>query len=464
MRIVSFSKTIPTLAPALLALAVAGCAGGAGSIATPGGSQPQGTARHAARTHPPSISHFDGFESLYAFTVSLDSGNVIHPYAGVYQDSASSLYVPLNGQESVNYGAIVKLTKSGKNFNPTVIHAFSGGSDGAHPKGALVADGDTLYGTTARGGSSSLCSGTGCGTVFSLTPAENGYNGYDYAIDCVFKGSPSDDPAELHAGLVEYKGTFYGTSNAGGSANDGTVFSFSPKTKKCKVLYSFQNGPNDGGNLNGALIVVGGTLYGTASTGGGTGCGGSGCGTVFSMPLSGGAPTVLHAFSGVAPDGANPEAALVADSEGALYGTTAAGGKYGNGMVFQIASGKFNDLYDFEGYAMGDGQTPWSTLTLKKGGYLYGTTQAGGSGTCTQESAIVGCGTVFQLNPGTPYTEDILYSFTGAANPPDGDVPYAGVLIGKGGLMYGTTYTGGSTDANLCPIGCGLIFEARPVR
>jgi uncharacterized repeat protein (TIGR03803 family) len=248
------------------------------------------------------------------------------------------------------------------------------------------------------------------------------------------------------------------------SADAGTVYSFSP-SKGCSVLYAFQNGPSDGGTPNGELIVDKGLLYGTASTGGDAGCNHSGCGTVFSMPLAGGAPTLLHAFTGM-PDGGNPEGPLVVDSSGALYGTTSSGGLHGFGMVFKLSPAGYADIWDFEGPPL-DGSSSWSGLTLGKKGVLYGSTFEGGNGLCTDSFAnrVVGCGTVFQLTPGGPqYTESVLYSFQGTATPPDGAVIYAGLLQGKDGVLYGATYSGGATDQSLCPDGCGLIFQAVPAR
>jgi uncharacterized repeat protein (TIGR03803 family) len=442
-------------APALLTVAVvvAACAGNATSVGGESADALRSASGRGANraVSPPSKAHFN-FNTAFAFNTIEDDGNVIHPYAGLYQDSTGALYATLNGQQSVNFGAIVKLTKSSGSYAETVLHAFSGGTDGEHPKGALVATKGTLYGTTSLGGAG--CSDSqGCGTVFSLTPSKVGYNGYDYAVSCSFSGYP-DGPAQPHAGLVEYKGKYYGTSSNGGSVNMGAIYEFSPSAG-CSLLYSFQNGAGDGGTPNGDLIVFQGKLYGTASTGGS-----SGLGTVFSISPSGGSISVLHSFSGS--EGATPEGSLVVDSTGSFYGTTSAGGTNGAGTVFEIAGGEYSDIYNF-GASPTDGTDPWSGLTLGKAGVLYGTTQKGGAGQCTDTQGV-GCGTVFELTPGASnYSETILYSFNGwTANPSNGAYPYAGLLLGKRGILYGTTENGGTQDGSLCNKGCGVLFEGVP--
>ena len=136
-------------------------------------------------------------------------------------------------------------------------------------------------------------------------------------------------------------GILYGTTYVGGGTGCGgygcgTVFSLDPSTGTETVLHSFGNG-TDGANPSASLIDVKGTLYGTTSTGGGTGCHGYGCGTVFSLDPSTGAETVLYSFCcrRNCTDGANPYASLTAVN-GKFYGTTESGGAYGYGTVFVL--------------------------------------------------------------------------------------------------------------------------------
>jgi uncharacterized repeat protein (TIGR03803 family) len=224
------------------------------------------------------------------------------------------------------------------------------------------------------------------------------------------------------------------------------------------VLYSFAPGAN-GSNPYAALILdSSGNLYGTTGEGGNsTKCNlGSGCGTVFMLapPASGGTTwtqTVLYSFQGPSvSDGSSPQASLVFDSKGNLYGTTASGGKNSDGTIFKLSppatkGGAWTErvLYSFKGGT--DGSNPASALIFDTKGNLYGTTPIGGSSNF---------GTVFELTPnaaGTVWTESILYTFTGLSV---GGKPYAG-LVFKGTSLYGTTLDGGAHSQ-------GAVFELTP--
>ena len=193
------------------------------------------------------------------------------------------------------------------------------------------------------------------------------------------------------------------------------------------TLHSFTGEP-DGDGPVGALIDVGGTLYGTTFTGGT-----HGAGTVFTIDPTTGAETVLHSFTGGGA-GLYPEAALL-NVSGTLYGTAAKGGTYDAGTVFAVnpATGAVKLVYSFAGGS--DGQDPDAALIMV-GGMLYGTTSGGGGATaCDGE----GCGTVFSVNPITG-AETVLHAFTGK---PDGASPQA-ALLDVGGTLYGTSNIGGT--------------------
>src|ERR1700722_4529662 len=135
------------------------------------------------------------------------------------------------------------------------------------------------------------------------------------------------------------------------------------------VVHNF-TGASDGANpLNGLTLDAAGNLYGTASSGGA-----SYNGVVFKISTSG-VQTGLHNFNG-GTDGGNPEGGLVTDKAGNLYGTTMAGGVAGAGTVFVIpAAGKERVLYSFTGVP--DGLNPEAGLVRDASGNLYGTTTAG---------------------------------------------------------------------------------------
>ncbi len=214
-----------------------------------------------------------------------------------------------------------------------------------------------------------------------------------------------------------------------------------------KVLYSFGAAP-DGSYPTAGLIDMRGTLYGTTAGGGSNSCAYypyspyNGCGTVFSL-ATGGAENVLYRF-GTAPDGSVPYASLL-DVGGTLYGTTVYGGShtcgyrsqpFSCGTVFSITtSGTEKVLHDF-GQA-GDGEYPLAGL-IKVKGTLYGTTSGGGASYCAPYQYNIRCGTVFSITPGG--MEGLLYSFGPGkrhANAP------LGSLIDADGTLYGTTKGGG---------------------
>jgi uncharacterized repeat protein (TIGR03803 family) len=167
----------------------------------------------------------------------------------------------------------------------------------------------------------------------------------------------------------------------------------------------------------------------------------------------------LYRFKGGA-DGSQPYAGLIFDTAGNLYGTSVNGGAYGYGLVFKLspnADGKWieNVIYSFSSGA--DGSHPGAALLWGPDGNLYGTTRAGGTGSCGSS----GCGTAFRLTPNSDgtWSETVIYSFTGV---PDGFVPsFGGLMSDESGNLFGGTHYGGKTSTN-CPTGCGTVFKLAP--
>jgi uncharacterized repeat protein (TIGR03803 family) len=197
------------------------------------------------------------------------------------------------------------------------------------------------------------------------------------------------------------------------------------------------------------MIDLNGTLYGTTSAGGGTGCAGHlGCGTIFTIALAGGTERVLHTFAGGSADGAQPWAALT-NLNGTLYGTTPFGGQgcgrgRGCGSVFRLnpKTGIESLLYAFSGTS--DGAIPYAGLTVVNGA-LAGNAETGGA--CPSRKN--GCGTLFQIS--TTGMLNVLHTFAGGAA--DGELPRF-ELLERDGAVYGTTPYGGAD-------GFGTAFSLR---
>lgn len=324
----------------------------------------------------------EGIEKVvYSFNGAGNLEDGSYPSAGLLKVSGK-YYGTTQDCGANNLGTVFAVEKSGAE---TFVYSFRGGSDGANPKAGLIEVGGSLYGTTVTGGNVTPFNNSGGGTVFSITTAGN--EKVVYAFNGA--GNP-DDGASPNAGLINVGGTLYGTTELGGVASAncpsgcGTVFSITPAGTET-VVYSFKGG-SDGAFPRAALINVGGTLYGTTSTGGGTGCTGPGCGAVFSVTPEG-SEKVVYAFGGPPSDGYYPNAGLI-NLGGLLYGTTSAGGAIDAGTVFSLTkAGKEKVLHSFVGGS--DGEDPLSSLT-DVGGVLYGTTYEGGA--CN-------CGTVFSVTP-----------------------------------------------------------------
>jgi uncharacterized repeat protein (TIGR03803 family) len=237
-------------------------------------------------------------------------------------------------------------------------------------------------------------------------------------------------------------GTLYGTTVGGGAYGYGTVFKVNSNGET--VLHSF-NGADGQWPFAPLIRDAAGNFYGTTYQ-----YGAYGYGTVFKIDATG-ILTTLYSFMGT-PDGEYPQAGLMVDAEGNLYGTTV-GDDYRSGTVFKLdRAGTETVLHTFALDGV-DGTTPYGGLTRDAAGNLYGTTYYGGDLACL----FVGCGVVFELD--TAGVETILHTFTGGA---DGARPMATLIRDAAGNLYGTTYMGGDTAA--CGgYGCGVIFKLDPV-
>jgi uncharacterized repeat protein (TIGR03803 family) len=285
-----------------------------------------------------------------------------------------------------------------------VLYNFRSGNDGYFPWGDLVFDKDgNLYGTTQFGGGKgttcNLYYGGNCGTVFELSPPKQKGGKWKDKILQSFAGGT--DGAEPNGGLVfDKQGAIYGTTYSGGGQGCqcyGTVFELVPPAKRTynwteKQLYVFTGGDDGGQPSAGLIFDATGSLYSVA--GGGNPSGG---GIVFRLTLvdTHWKKTVLRWFSDN--DEGPPVGGLIFDSAGNIYGTTTGGNDQGTVFRLRPPTDEGHDwdlaiLHTFVGIP--DGIFPDASLIFDKLGNLYGTTQKGGTGACSG-----GCGTVFEVSP-----------------------------------------------------------------
>jgi uncharacterized repeat protein (TIGR03803 family) len=255
----------------------------------------------------------------------------------------------------------------------------------------------------------------GCGTVFELTPPETG----GAWTETVILNADTRVTFPDTSLIIGHGGALYGGS---GYARGGTVYELKPPSSPggpwaldlLSNLSYYAPTSLAGGGKPGTVLF--GTTWGWAVS-----CANQSCGTVFeatppTSPHAGWAITYLYAFTGANGDGIGPTAGLVVGRDGSLYGTTFQGGFT-------------NPLCNFGG--------------------------------------VESCGTVFELTPPTApgaWTEQILYSFTGQNG--DGALPMAGLTMGEGGALFGTTAGGGSGRSGPCSFnslpGCGTVFKLTP--
>jgi uncharacterized repeat protein (TIGR03803 family) len=396
------------------------------------------------------------FTVLHTFTG--DDGS--SPYAGVTVDRAGNLYgaTKFGGVAGCDLGCgvLFKVTPQGFGGNFVPLYKFTGPNDGKAPVARLVFGPDgRLYGTTFLGGNSTINGGT----VFALTPPPTACR-----LPCSWikttlwsfgQHQGNDGLRPGYGDLVfDTAGNIYGTTEEGGATRPlcgpgcGTVYMLSRSQESWSetLIYEFGDGPAFH-PYAGVTFDHQGNLYGTAPYGGS-----ADRGLIYELTSSNESwsPTILYNFS-FGNDGGSPNAGLVSDSEGNLYGATGSGGTGGGGTVFELSpmglGWAFQVLYSFDFPSH-----PFATLTMDDAGNLYGTTNDGGR---------FAHGNVFKLTrTGESWTYTSLYDFTGGS---DGSSPFGSVALDAAGNLYGTTENGGS-EAGDCITGhgCGVVWQIKP--
>jgi hypothetical protein len=375
--------------------------------------------------------------TLYSFT----TGNTVgtSPDAGLIEDAAGDLF----GTTANGTGTVFELVNNGNgSYTPGALYSFDnpGGTLGTSAVSGLVVDaaGD-LFGTSEEGGA-------GGGMVFELVNTGIGSTGYTPETPVFFPNFfPETNGNGLNpvGGLIaDAAGDLFGTTEFGGTNGEGTVFEVVNHGSyfTATTLFSFDGG--DGADPQAGLIAdAAGDFFGTTAIGGT-----NGDGTVFELVNNGSGsytPITLVNFDGT--DGANPQAGLIADAAGDLFGTTASGGTNGDGAVFELVNngnGSYTPttLLSFDGT---NGRDPQAGLIADAAGDLFGTTKLGGTSND---------GTVFELvnNGNGSYTPITLVNFDGT----DGANPLAGLIADAAGDLFGTTQIGGTGAGN-----AGTVFE-----
>jgi uncharacterized repeat protein (TIGR03803 family) len=387
---------------------------------------------------------FAGTETVLHQFVNLSRGGF--PSTPLIADSQGNYYGTTGGGGLYGFGTVFELTRnSAGHWTQTVIYNFTGLADGnngiSYQSGSLVFDKHgNLYGTTAQGGGSCYC-----GVVFELSPQANG--SWTQTVLHTFTGG-STDGANPSGGLVfDGDENLFGTTQYGGptsvgpcATSCGTIFQLTHSSSGwTESVVHFFTGVNEGASPNAGMVLDSkGNLYGTTSTESDV------ASTVFELAhsSSGWKLSTLHSFS-ASGDASNPNG-LVIDSAGNLYGASYQGGANAYGTVFELSRGAGGwtetILYSFQGGT--DGLSPLANITFDASGNLYGTTYWGGSGKN---------GIVYRLTPGASgtWTESVLYAFSGQS---DGANPRAAITVDPSGNLFGTTFQGSTVNV-------GTVFE-----
>jgi uncharacterized repeat protein (TIGR03803 family) len=270
-------------------------------------------------------------------TAGLNLGFDGNFYGATYQGGANSA------------GTVFRVTPGG---TVTVLHSFANGTDGAFPRTppTQAPDGN-LYGATGNGTATVL---------YKITPA---------GVFSVVTSLPSKTYSPL---IVAKDGNLYGMTLLGGTFNQGAAFQFNPKTKKVKIIYSFDQ-PTGDSPYGPLMQAKDGKLYGM------TAAGGTKSGGVLFQMTTAGHYVVLYNFDNTdATNGAEPFGGVVQGSDGFLYGVTSIGGAFGKGTLFKVSTKgtSFTVLHEFD---VSSGDTPLSTPLLHTNGRIYGMASHGGA-------------------------------------------------------------------------------------
>jgi uncharacterized repeat protein (TIGR03803 family) len=313
---------------------------------------------------------------LYSFTGGADGGE---PYKGVTLDSEGNLYGTAvtggSGNCEGGCGVAYKVSNTGGTWTQAVIHAFTGGDDGSGPGARVTVDtAGNIYGMAPTGGANGL------GTIYRIRQAPTG--AWAFMVIHAFTGGA--DGASGSAGrMILREGHLYGAATTGGSHGSGVVFELTRRGTRgiggwdFRTIYSFQGQP-DGSFPYGALLFDGsGNLYGTTYYGGA-----NGIGAVYKLspqPVGEWTEDLIYSFE-QGTDGNSPISNLVFDVAGNLYGTTSEGG-LGSGTIFKLSpvgKGSWIETVVHAFAGPPDGGFSYNGMVVDVFGNFYGATVHGG--------------------------------------------------------------------------------------
>jgi uncharacterized repeat protein (TIGR03803 family) len=365
---------------------------------------------------------------IYSILISFtgNSGNFpgADPQGGLISDANGNLFGTTQAGGTLNDGTVFELAGSSYTFSSLISFTGNGGAyPGTDPNEMLTSDGNgNLFGITYNGGTS------GRGTVFELAGSS-----YTFSSLVSFTGNTGAYPGLTPSALTsDGNGNLYGTTT-----NGGTVFELAGPSLTFSSLVSFTG--NSGSSLGlfpsyaGLTSDGNGNLFGTTQQGGALGDG-----TVFELAGSSHTFSTVVSFTGNsgAFPGQSPQVNMTSDGNGNLFGTTAQGGTFNDGTIFELGGSNhtFSSLLSFTGSSGAFlGQFPEANLTSDGSGNLFGTTEVGGTSNR---------GTVFEL-AGSTYTFSSLLSFIGNSGTNPGTGPVASLIADRKGNLFGTTGQGG---------------------
>ncbi len=355
------------------------------------------------------------------------------PRSTLVADSDGNLFGTTDGGGASGAGTVFEVLRSATGYaaTPTILASFSGADQSGPTAGVVMDASGDLFGVAPTGGAN------GTGYAFEIVHTQAGYA----AAPTVLVNFDASAGTGSKSGLVlDASGNLFGTTQTGGSAGDGSIYEIARVgggyASLAITLASF-TGPNGRSSnpLANLIVDAGGNLFGT------TFGGGNDRGTVFELAKTAtgyaATPTVLATLDGGNPStpyGAYPEAPVVMDAAGNLFGTAFYGGYGGNGTVFEIA--KTGGSYATTPIVLATfgpnsgGSSPEAGLIIDGNGDLFGTTYEGG--------ATGGYGTVFEIaHTGAAYASvpTFLASFDGSPNAH----PNAALLADGSGNLFGTT-------------------------